>query len=1256
MKTFVCHCLVVLSLVLIPPLAAPAATTAQTDLASITVTPLPRQTKDTAAWQTIYNYAGGEVLPPGTRIMATGKSIDPEVRKDAGGVTFGFPKLPSLPQAAQFLEIGFSVERPIADYPTRATIQYTSSLDQVLHERAGWWSAFQLTTADYNFRTLIGQLRGVDPAATDALPIHPTGANTLVCSFDAQGAMTVTSNDQEATAFFSTRTESAKPGALLFNGLTMRNKMEQLPENTGDWFAINSFKIEQMRPPLDSSAAATVDLTVPGTAPIRATIEVVNDQNEGIGYVLRDALVSPGQYRLYWDGIEQKQSRPVNSTWAAAGSYTFHLTTSKTEVHFAGEINNSTPKFNALSYAMVDCTAVALTPPGTPAISEWTDMVNREDKRKLDTTDSMQLLCVGYDSKWGQWVGTDGTVIHTKMGTSDMQHGRSLAVTPPDPSDASDPAKQFFFASKSIGGGYSVISTSFPTRAAKTLSKTLSSPDWNRPPPASWPYKIKIGQVPYMPGQQHFLTFEMSQTGKNEFSPGDWIFRNVRLYEEGSPEPKPIAFDQSLFTPRATGLEGSNTPSIPAGGVTVEDAGLSVHMKNAICVNYPFDYNITPHTILAFDLQVINRGKLGQNNGIGLDSQTSDVYPKNEGRFFNFFGGGRDPGRFGFYEPALGAYEYPVYEPNTLYTDSVPVPPAAAPYRSPDTSLLWQPGFYGLKISEDGKLLFACNNADNRLEVRDISTDGSAIVKIPLDSPMYVTWAPDGTAGAPAGTRFVYVDSLTQGIVRIPWHVADNTFGKPDTLTPSTEFAYPRGLDYSAKDNRLFVCDAFTLDRAKAANQIAVIDPQSGKVLSRFGKPGGVDPKTGGVVNDEVFTCPLTIAVDSKGALWVNDYYLSEVRKYNFSAGTNQFTLERRVLGPNYTNISQFYWMPGGPPTTVWTVASFFTRNEADIGADGLFTNQRTTSTTYQLAKEPLRPYSHFTRVGDHVYGTFAGQDEVYEQVDDGWVTVARIGNGAGEAAREAGLLAKPGEPPTDLDKAITASGDADWEKRPYLWSDLNGDGKIEYTASNPEFQIAFGSNVVFDGYIPPSACLRSPDGAYVRTAKDGIAVIPATLTNGRLTFSWQGAKVIPRTPGPLPVSDVVAQDGHYYALRISTQRHDVGEKVLNKVECYDDAGKLLWTRSENDFSIVNLQSVGDGLISVMDRAWSTDGPIYLRNSDGELISQAFCREAADCWANSALRVDPDTAYLGLVQAYKVTGLATAKSATATVAVSAASP
>jgi hypothetical protein len=212
----------------------------------------------------------------------------------------------------------------------------------------------------------------------------------------------------------------------------------------------------------------------------------------------------------------------------------------------------------------------------------------------------------------------------------------------------------------------------------------------------------------------------------------------------------------------------------------------------------------------------------------------------------------------------------------------------------------------------------------------------------------------------------------------------------------------------------------------------------------------------------------------------------------------------------------------------------------------------------------------------------------------------------------------------------------------------------MEYSAANPEFQIAFNSNINFELYIPRSGCLRSSDGAFVCPARGGLALIPAKNVNGKTFYTWDNAKLLP-IHGDF--SDVLAQDGRYYVLTSSTERHDMGEKVITYVSCYGETGNLLWTRDLNDFSLMCLQSLGDGTISIMDRGgWSTEGPVMIRTSDGDLVSQVYCQEAGDCWSNGALRSDADTAYIGMVQAYKVTGLGTVKTATVTATLPAGGP
>ena len=144
--------LTVLSLTL-----ARGGTTAQTDLASMTVTPLTRQAGAKADWQPLYNYAGG-ALPPGTRITSAGKWIDPSVRQESSGVTFAFPNLPDSPENAQLLHIAFGFDRPLSNYPTRATIQYTSFFDQTMPR--GFWSPFILRTNN-NEKICLRSLRAV---------------------------------------------------------------------------------------------------------------------------------------------------------------------------------------------------------------------------------------------------------------------------------------------------------------------------------------------------------------------------------------------------------------------------------------------------------------------------------------------------------------------------------------------------------------------------------------------------------------------------------------------------------------------------------------------------------------------------------------------------------------------------------------------------------------------------------------------------------------------------------------------------------------------------------------------------------------------------------------------------------------------------------------------------------------------------------------------------------------------------------------
>ena len=1064
----------------------------RTNLARMTVTALRRRAGAPVSWQTIYNYHGGRV-PAGTRIFAAGKWIDPGVHIGPAGIGFSFPHLPAHPRSAsEWINAAFEVERPIANYPTRVTVTYQSYFTQNIGVPYGWWSPITFNRADHEFTALFSATRGIANNKIKGLLIHPVGTNTLVCTFGGGQKPTILINGGNGRAIFP-HIVLPKPGAMLLPGFGIGNAMTLLPVDHGRWYTIRSVRIEQLRPPLAVSAVAAVDLDVPGAVPVRVTIEVVNKNDDAVGYVLRDVWVNPGRHHLFWDGINQKQSQPQNTRWIHPGDYSFRLTTSLVHVSYAGEPDNSVRPYNSRSFAQVGCTALALTPPGTVAHVR-SHIYNNNSGHNLhpNTTNSVQLICIGYDSNQGEWVGAHGTVISTKTGNAHMQAGRGLALTPPDPAAPADPNHQYYFASTAVDGRPSIVSCSLPNGPWPTHAKKFSSREWNR------------------------------------------------------------------------------------GG---------------------------PH-----------------------------------------------------------------FQPNTLYTDAV-LPPPPAPRNSPDepTWDIWQRGFYGLQIGDHGKLLFACDNADNRLEVLNIGGSGAAIAEIPIRYPMYVALAPAGAAEAPAGVRWVYVDSPRMGVLRIAWHTAGNTFGKPVCITPAAAFAFPRGIAFDAAANRLLVCDAYNLQRTKVANQIVVIDPLTGKVLARFGKRGGVNPNVGGHITRDVFTCPLTIVADSTGAVWVNDYFTGEVRKYAFNPVTNVFHLLLRTLGPNTTNISQFYWMPGALPTKVWAFGNFFVGYNSKLSANGRYTDQRADNvSTMPPGQDNLRPFAHFVRMHGHVYATFAGSGDVYEKLGHRWIRRAAFGHvarftlgpdlDAQQAAQAAGLLAKPGQPPTALDKAIAASGDPHWQTRQWAWSDLNGDGKMEYSKQNPEFKIAFHKVPIRTTYLPASPWLRPSDGAFIlpvdpvppahRPDAPGLAVIVPKLIHGHRSYNWADARIIECTPGP-PVMDVCTQGGRYFVLR--DQRHDVGPGNINSLQCYSAAGKLLWTREKSDYSIISLEPVGRGLIATMERSWFEDGPVSIRTTAGDLVCQVFCRQQGDCWSPGTLRVNADTAMIGLVQAYKVTGLTSVRTVTAEV-------
>jgi hypothetical protein len=618
---------------------ASAAATATTDLCQAVITPLSPQPNAPSSWQTVYEYAGGEV-PPGTRIAVVGKTTDPVVRKDKDGVTFAFPDLPDEPQAAQSLQTRFCVEQPLANYPTRMTVTFTSHY-QPPADAMVRWNALWFDISSLGYFEMF-HLPAADPKAPFSL--NMTGQNTVVYSFDGTGGTSVNVNGTDVSSYYANLIHLRKSGALLVPGISIGCGMNQFASDKGDWYTINHVQIEQMRPSLDVSSAAAIDLTIKGTQPVRMSLEVVDSSNDSQGFVLQDSMVAPGKYRLYWTGVNIKQTMPQNTMMALPGSYSFRLTTSKVTIAYMGEPSNSIPKYNAQSYGLMTATAIAITPPGTPnpgrLLGGWQHN-GRPDTRNIDLTDSVQMTGVGYDSFWNNWVGGDGTLIHGKLGNDRMQGARGLAIAPPDPSG--DPQKQFIFASSSLGLANSIVNCSYPDRVDRVASRVFSSPDWNRPNGQFISYKLQIGKRQPMLGPQQFFFFPSMLVGDDGKTPShfDWTFRNIRLYEEGDPDPGPMTFDQTKFTQRLrVGSNRAQVPPVPDGTVMVEDSGHSIHIKDAPPVNYPISYTVTPHTVLAFDLEITDRTNTNHWGAYGIGLDTSDCSPIHENGecLFNFLG------------------------------------------------------------------------------------------------------------------------------------------------------------------------------------------------------------------------------------------------------------------------------------------------------------------------------------------------------------------------------------------------------------------------------------------------------------------------------------------------------------------------------------------------------------------------------------------------------------------------------------------
>ncbi|WP_419195046.1 FAD-dependent oxidoreductase [Novipirellula herctigrandis] len=129
-------------------------------------------------------------------------------------------------------------------------------------------------------------------------------------------------------------------------------------------------------------------------------------------------------------------------------------------------------------------------------------------------------------------------------------------------------------------------------------------------------FVIPIGQ--YVQGFQHYLTFG------NDHDVGDptaeSLFSNVRVYERGIP-----LGDYPVF-PYGSAKQDVN------GDYTIDDTSRSIHMIGNTWKAIPYNYIVTPETVIEFDFAAPTEGDL---HGIGIDT---DLQLSRTDHWFTLFG------------------------------------------------------------------------------------------------------------------------------------------------------------------------------------------------------------------------------------------------------------------------------------------------------------------------------------------------------------------------------------------------------------------------------------------------------------------------------------------------------------------------------------------------------------------------------------------------------------------------------------------
>jgi len=444
-------------------------------------------------------------------------------------------------------------------------------------------------------------------------------------------------------------------------------------------------------------------------------------------------------------------------------------------------------------------------------------------------------------------------------------------------------------------------------------------------------------------------------------------------------------------------------------------------------------------------------------------------------------------------------------------------------------------------------------------EVVWYAQDGKRLGAVPVIDPR-------GLVATPAdadGSWTVYV-AAQHGLLQFKI-TADWTATPPKILAPAASFAYACRVAYDPNRKWIYVSDLFNPARTVIHNQVHIFSADGAKVAS-LGQLGGVkDTLTGGALSDDVFAGPTGVAVDLSGDLWLCDTYGQRVLKFAIDA---QGRATRKLLLACAVNMCS-YWVPGGAENVMWSQSANgeMARFQLRKDQDGFYHPLTLDAVSQVVGLPPVRAdmaswaaLPAIQRAGKFAYWVTSKGNvlNIYRIDDTRFVPVAAIGGCLNDAILNG--MPRPTAP------------DAQWKEKPFIWTDRNGDGKVDLA------EVEFVSDAPCQWDIFPAPWM-APDGSLLIPAgprnagypQQIVRFTPKQRADGVLEYRWAAQKpVLSRWPNQCqPFMRAVPMGENLVSL--SREGLVWSRSGMNDVSCFTNTGQRLWSRCRE---LSNTQSV----------------------------------------------------------------------------------